>query len=376
MLVKKVDLWHLNCRFRYPFKHKLATHTASDNLVVRLTTDQGICGYGEGIPRDFVTGESLGASLTFLKEDLGPAVLRFPINSPKSLFPSLTLLQEKWAPKTAPGAWCALETALLDAAGRTWEQPLTSLLGPKSAARVTYSAVLPLGAGPQLIKFLQLVRAQDLHFVKLKVGEDTDLETLALARRELGPDVDLRVDANGAWTAAEAIARVREMAPFRLSAVEQPVAKDDFEGLRQVQEAVNLPIMADESLCTLEDAQRLISLKACRMFNIRLSKVGGLLTALAMKEMADAAGIRCQLGCHVGETSILAAAGRHFALSQRPLAYLEGSFAPYLLTRDPVQEPVSFGVGGVGLPLTGPGLGIRVKDDMLDEMAVSRITLS
>lgn len=376
MLIKKVDLWHLNCRFRYPFKHKLATHTASDNLVVRLTTDQGICGYGEGIPRDFVTGESIGASLTFLKEDLGPAVLRFPINSPKSLFPSLTLLQEKWAPKTFPGAWCALETALLDAAGRTWEQPLASFLGPKSAARVTYSAVLPLGAGPQLIKFLQLVRAQDLHFVKLKVGEATDLETLALARRELGPDVDLRVDANGAWTATEAIARVREMAPFRLSAVEQPVAKGDFEGLRQVQEAVDLPIMADESLCTLEDAQRLISLKACRMFNIRLSKVGGLLTALAMKEMADVAGLRCQLGCHVGETSILAAAGRHFALSQRRLAYLEGSFAPYLLTQDPVQEPVSFGPGGVGLPLAGPGLGIQVVDDILDEMAVSRITLS
>jgi L-Ala-D/L-Glu epimerase len=376
MLIKKVDIWHLNCKFRYPFKHKLATHTASDNLVVRLTTDQGICGYGEGIPRDFVTGESLGASLTFLREDLGPALLRFPINSPQALFPSLRLLQEQRASTTSPGAFCALETALLDAAGHTWEQPVSAFLGPKSAARVTYSAVLPLGAGPRLRKFLDMVRAQDLHFVKLKVGEDNDLETLALARRELGPDVDLRVDANGAWSAAEAIARIRELAQFRLSAVEQPVAKDDFEGLRQVQEAVNLPIMADESLCTLEDAQRLIRLKACRMFNLRLSKVGGLCTALAMKKMADAAGLRCQLGCHVGETSILAAAGRHFALSQRPLAYLEGSFAPYLLTRDPVQEPVSFGVGGVGLPLPGPGLGIRVVDDILDEMAVSRVTLS
>jgi L-Ala-D/L-Glu epimerase len=128
MLIKKVDIWHLNCRFQYPFKHKLATHTASENLVVRLTTDQGICGYGEGIPRDFVTGESLGASLTFLKEDLGSAVLRIPINSPKSLFPSLTLLQEKWASNTSPGAFCALEMALLDAAGRTWEQPVSAFL--------------------------------------------------------------------------------------------------------------------------------------------------------------------------------------------------------------------------------------------------------
>ncbi len=376
MIIKKVDIWHLKCRFRYPFKHKLATHTGSDNLVVRLSTGQGIYGYGEGIPRDFVTGESLTASLAFLKEGLGPAILRFPAVSPTSLLPSLRLLQEKFAVETSPGAFCALETALLDAAGRTWGQPLSTFLGSRLARSVTYSAVLPLAAGPQLSQFLQLVRAQGMRSVKLKVGEENDLDTLSQARRELGEEVDLRVDANGAWSAAEAILRIREMEPFRLSAVEQPVAKDDFEGLRQVREGVNIPIMADESLCTEEEARRLIRLKACQMFNIRLSKVGGLTTALRLKETADAAGIRCQLGCHVGETSILAAAGRHYALTQGPLAYLEGSFAPYLLTRDLVQEPVKFGRGGVGLPLPGPGLGVRVLDEVLDELAVSRITLS
>jgi hypothetical protein len=72
----------------------------------------------------------------------------------------------------------------------------------------------------------------------------------------------------------------------------------------------------------------------------------------------------------------LAAAGRHFALSQGDLVYVEGSFAPYLLTQDPVQEAVAFGRGGVGLPLPGPGLGIRVLEDILDGMAVSRLTLS
>jgi L-alanine-DL-glutamate epimerase-like enolase superfamily enzyme len=215
-----------------------------------------------------------------------------------------------------------------------------------------------------------------MRYIKLKVGEDNDLETLTQARSALGEEVDLRVDANGAWSAAEAITRLREMAPFRLSAVEQPVAKEDFEGLRQVQEALDIPVMADESLCTLEDAKRLIQLKACHMFNLRLSKMGGITSAIRIKEAADAAGIRCQLGCHVGETSILAAAGRHFALTQGPLTYLEGSFAPYLLTRDPVQEPVVFGPGGVGLPLPGPGLGVRVIEEVLNDMAVSRATLS
>jgi L-alanine-DL-glutamate epimerase-like enolase superfamily enzyme len=376
MIIKKVDIWHLNCKFRYPFKHKLATHTGSDNLVVRLTTNQGICGFGEGIPRDFVTGESLQASLDFLQHNLGPAILRFPAVAPATLFPSLRLLQDKYGADTSPGAFCALETAWLDAAGQTWGKTLAEFLGSRPEGRLTYSAVLPLTAGPQLTQFLQLVRAQGMRYVKLKVGEENDFDTLTQARSELGEEVDLRVDANGAWSAGEAIDRIREMARFRLSAVEQPVAKEDFEGLRQVQEAAKIPIMADESLCTLDDANRLIHLKACKMFNLRLSKMGGITNSIRLKEAAETVGIRCQLGCHVGETSILAAAGRHFALSQGPLAFLEGSFAPYLLTRDPVQEPVVFGKGGVGLPLPGPGLGVRVLAEVLDELAVSRATLS
>ena len=376
MIIKKVDIWHLKCKFQYPFKHKLATHAGSDNLVVRLTTDQGIYGYGEGIPRGFVTGESLAASFSCLHQTLGPALRQLPPLSPDNLLASLSGLLEKFAVAACPGAFCALETALLDAAGCTWEKSLTELLGTRPLDRVTYSAVVPLSAGPRMSRFFQLIKSQGLRYVKLKVGEDNDHETLSQARRELGQDVDLRVDANAAWSAPEAVARLRDLAPFRLSAVEQPVAKEDFEGLRQVQEAVDLPVMADESLCTLADAAELIRLQACQMFNIRLSKVGGLTAALRIKQAADAAGIRCQLGCHVGETSILAAAGRHFALAHGPFAYLEGCYAPYLLTRDPVAESVRFGQGGVGLPLPGPGLGLRVLEEALDDMAAKRVTLS
>lgn len=375
MIIEKVDIWHLRCKFRYPFKHKLATHSGSENLVVRLTTREGIHGYGEGIPRGFVTGESLAASFECLTQNLGPALLQFPALSPANLLPSLSVLQEKFVVEVCPGAFCALEIALLDAAGCTWGKSLAGFLGSRLNGRVTYSAVVPLGAGPQISRFFQLIKSQGLRYVKLKVGEENDFETLSQARRELGEEVDLRVDANAAWNATEAIARLRELAPFRLSAVEQPVAKEDFEGLGRVQEAVNIPVIADESLCTLADAQTLIRLKACQMFNIRLSKVGGFSAALRIKNTAEAAGIRCQLGCHVGETSILAAAGRHFALARGPFAYLEGCYAPYLLMQDPVQEPVRFGQGGVGLPLAGPGLGIRVLEEALDAMAVRRVTL-
>ena len=179
------------------------------------------------------------------------------------------------------------------------------------------------------------------------------------------------MDANSAWTPAEAIARLREMQPYRISAVEQPVAKADFAGLKQVSEAIQIPVIADESLCNEDDARRLIDLKACRGFNIRLSKCGGLGTATRIRQMAEKAGVLCQLGCQVGETSILSAAGRHFALTVPHLSYVEGSYSPYLLARDVVVNPVVFNGGGLAYELPGPGLGIEVLLSALDELAVS-----
>jgi muconate cycloisomerase len=220
-------------------------------------------------------------------------------------------------------------------------------------------------------QLLQLVKMNHMRFVKLKVGTDDDLSTLRLVRDELGGDVDIRVDANSAWTPSEAIARLKEMQPYDISAVEQPVAKADFAGLKQVSEAIPIPVIADESLCNEDDARSLIDLKACRIFNIRVSKCGGLGTATRISRMAEAAGIVCQLGCHVGETSILAAAGRHFALTVPHLSYVEGSFSPYLLVRDVVSQPVVFGGGGMAFELPGPGLGIEVLESALEELAVS-----
>ncbi len=91
--------------------------------------------------------------------------------------------------------------------------------------------------------------------------------------------------------------------------------------------------------------------------------------------MAAAAGLRCQLGCHVGETSILSAAGRHFATCAPELVYLEGSFSPFLFAREPVAQSVIFGPGGVALPLPGPGLGIEVLEAALHDLALAHFQL-
>src|SRR4030042_4059186 len=111
--------------------------------------------------------------------------------------------------------------------------------------------------------FFNLVKMNQMQFLKLKVGTDADLKILQLAREKLGWEVDIRGDANGAWTAPEAIRRIKEMAPYKISAVEQPVAKEDFAGMKSVSAAVDVPVIADESLCHEEDAQSFMTLGGC-----------------------------------------------------------------------------------------------------------------
>jgi L-alanine-DL-glutamate epimerase-like enolase superfamily enzyme len=371
MRIKKLDIWHLKLGFQSPIRHNLATHAGSENIVLRITSGDGITGYGEGVPRAFVTGEVLEDSLVFLHEVLTPAVLSLDFPVPAALPQALADLYQQVHAWRFPAAFCALETALLDAAGHTWNMPLVDLIGPKMRKNLVYSAVIPMMSQESMRRLLHLVKMNHMSFIKLKVGTDSDLEILRLAREFLGFEVDIRVDANSAWTPSEAIARLREMQPYHISAVEQPVAKTDFAGLKQVSDAVDIPVIADESLCNEADARRLIELRACQVFNIRLSKCGGPGAATRISRMAEAAGIQCQLGCHVGETSILSAAGRHFALTLPHLAYIEGSFSPLLLVQDVVAQPVSFNGGGLAYELAGAGLGIEVLESALQELAVS-----
>jgi len=351
-----------------PIKHHLAERTHSENLVVKVVTDSGVAGYGEGIARKYVTGETTESSLVFLQDQLIPKINGFQVHSPADLLEALPQLFSVDKRVQAPAACCALELAILDAAGKVWGQSLAHLLGGADQPLV-YSAVTPMMSHPSFHRLLLLIRKLKMPFVKLKVGNERDLECLSLAREILGPEIDIRVDANGAWDAEEAEECIAAMKPYGISAVEQPVPKDDIRGLRRVAERVGLPVIADESLCVEQDAEHLAALGACQVFNLRLSKCGGILAALRLYEIGRNQGIDAQLGCQVGETGILAAAGRQLAASRKML-YLEGSYSTYLLKEDIVNEPVEFGSGGVAQPLAGPGLGVNVDDGALQRLSV------
>ena len=368
MWLKKIHLYLLRIQLCMPIKHYLAERTHSENLVVQVVTDSGVVGFGEGIARQYVTGEVMESSLRFLQEHLIPQLNGFHPSGPPDLIEALAELLSEDNRAQAPAACCALELAILDAAGKTWGQSVAQMLGGGDQPLI-YSAVIPMMSHPSFHRLLHLIRDLEMSFVKIKVGNQRDTEVLSLAREILGREVDLRVDANGAWSTEEAKKRVEEMMAYGISAVEQPIPKEDIKGLKFLAEQLEIPVIADESMCVESDAESLASQDACHIFNLRLSKCGGILAANRLYEIARKNAIAAQLGCQVGETGILSAAGRQFA-SNKKFLYLEGSYSSYLLKDDIVNEPVEFGPGGVAQPLTGHGLGVSVHEETLQRLAV------
>jgi L-alanine-DL-glutamate epimerase-like enolase superfamily enzyme len=370
MRLKKIHLYLLQIELCMPIKHYLAERTHSENLVVKVVTDSGLVGFGEGIARQYVTGETTATSLTFLRDQLIPRANALNCNDPEDWLAKLRELISERDRTRAPAACCALEIALLDAAGKAWGQSVAQLVGGEEFQPI-YSAVIPMMNQPSFHRLLHVIRDMNMSFVKIKVGNKRDLEVLSLTREILGHKVDLRVDANGAWSAEEAEQRIDAMIPYGISAVEQPVAKHDLVGLKRLSDRIDIPVIADESLCSEHDAEDLASLRACQVFNLRLSKCGGFLAADRMFHIGRQQGITAQLGCQVGETGILSAAGRQFAMSHK-LRYLEGSYSNYILKEDIVNEPLEFGPGGIAQPLIGPGLGIKVNEEALERLTVMR----
>jgi muconate cycloisomerase len=183
--------------------------------------------------------------------------------------------------------------------------------------------------------------------------------------------MDLRVDANGIWRANDAQRQLESLAPSRISCVEQPLAHEELAANAELRRATGVSVMLDESLTSMADAERAVSLAACDLFNIRLSKCGGFLASVRLAAFAREHGLGYQLGCHPGETGILSAAGRHWATSVADIRYLEGSYDRYLFRRLVTREDLTFGYGGRASAIARPGLGVTIDTDALAELTTA-----
>ncbi len=382
MRVKELTASQVRIPLRKPIKHASHARTETDNVLVRCVLEDGTQGFGEGVPREYVTGESIDSALDHLAASDLPRQL-----APCANFPDAVALAEGLRLARVAGddrgcrgnaSRCAVELAVLDAYGRHFREPLsavTRLLAPDLCAPrewVRYSGAIASARGFKARLAAWAMRVYRFPAVKVKVGiaGHDDVARLRVIRARVGRGVDLRVDANEAWSPGDVVARIRELEPFGVSSVEQPVRHEDVGALAEVRKQVGVPLMLDESLCGLVDARRAAERGTCDLFNIRLSKCGGFIASLRLAQFARQNGLGYQLGCQVGETAVLSAAGRHFAQSVADVRHLEGSYDRHLVREALGTRDVTFRWGGWAPALTGPGLGVD-----LDERAVGRVTV-
>jgi L-alanine-DL-glutamate epimerase-like enolase superfamily enzyme len=369
-------------------EHASYVRKESENVVVECRLSDETVGYGEGVPREYVTGESCSKSLEILRSAEW-SHLSTPLRSfdqAVALADGLTLPNQPNDDRGMVGnaARCAAELAILDAFGRSFGRPLSAVAAMpefreifESRDRARYTGAITTKGVVKSRLFAWYWRFVDPADVKIKVGMPgiDDVTRLRMFRRIM-PRPPFRIDANEAWTASETADRIRQLEPFGLSLVEQPVKHAEVARLAEVRKQVATPIMLDESLCSMIDAERAADGGWGDVFNIRLSKCGGFLRSLRLALFAKRRGLRCQLGCHPGESGILSAAGRHFACSVGGLAALEGSFDSYTLRQRLTEEDLTFSRKGAwAKALTGPGLGVTVDRDGLESVTREAVRL-
>lgn len=382
MRVVEMMAWHVRIPLRKPIRHASYTRSETDNVVVRVRLADGTLGHGEGVPREYVTGETIDSALRLLKSTDWVGQLADARD-----FPEAIALAERLRLADIPGdergcqgngARCAVELALLDAFGRHFGKPVsavTPLLAPEvheAKEKVRYSGAITSSQGWKARIGAWKMRLYGFKHVKVKVGIEgqDDVARLRSIRRRVGTSMDLRIDANEAWTPANVCDRITELKPFGISSVEQPLPHAQINVLREVRAQVGVPIMHDESLCSMFDAERAVADGTCDLFNLRLSKCGGFIASLRLAQFAKRHGLNCQLGCQIGETAILSAAGRHFASSVGGLRYVEGSYDRHLVREALGTRDITFGWGGCAPAFAGPGLGVEI-----DEAALQRVTV-
>jgi len=324
------------------FEHAAASRDVAEAVVVRVEFDDGDEGWGETLPRPYVTGETIDSVTGDIRELLWPQWRNFVIDAD---------VVERIGRFRLPD----VEGRCINAAVAAIEQPWVWRLFAERAELETnarVSGVLGSADPAKTARRLRLMRWYGLRDFKLKLGlgEDVDAENLRIVHKRLGRAVargkcTLRVDVNGGWSADETPQRVGALRPFGVCVVEQPVYCS-AAALVELAGRCDLPLMADESLLTADDAEALLAARQKIWWNIRISKNGGVLRSKALAEMAADHNVPFTVGCMVGESSILSAAQRVLlALAPRP-RFVEGNYGKFLLADDLARPSLRFGYGG------------------------------
>jgi L-alanine-DL-glutamate epimerase-like enolase superfamily enzyme len=338
------DIVELNTKHAFNIAREKAP--PSRRLVwVRVTDDDGVEGWGEASPQPFY-GE-MADTVTAALPRLADALQSASKGDPFALEAVDTALHHALAHNGA--ARVAVSAALHDLVGKKLGVPVWKLWGldPSTAPRSSFTIGID-----ELDVMRQKVReAAAYPILKVKIGTDRDIEILTMIREE-APDAIIRVDANTAWTAKQAISAIPLLADFGVEFVEQPLPAHDLAGLKLVRENSPLPIIADESVENAADVAKLAGV--VDGVNIKLAKCGSLREAIRIVHAARAHNMSVMIGCMIESTLGIAA-----AIQLTPLVDYADLDGAALLASDPFVGPGLEDDGSLRFNIDEPGLGVR-----------------
>jgi L-alanine-DL-glutamate epimerase-like enolase superfamily enzyme len=261
----------------------------------------------------------------------------------------------------------AFDMALYDIAAQNAGLPLNKFLGGENNKTIITDYTVSIGEIDKMATDAMKIKNEGYPAIKVKLGKNgkKDVERIKAIREAVGNQIPLRIDANQGWNIEEAIETLRALSKYNIQHCEEPIPRWDYMNLPKVKKESPIPIMADESCCDEHDAERLIAIKACDYFNIKLVKSGGIFKALKMVKLAEANNIHLQIGAML-ESRLAMTAFAHFALCSPIIEHYDFDTA-LMFIEDPVSGGIVYEKNGVVKVPEVTGLGAFINKKWLSK---------
>lgn len=364
MKVQEIHIARLNIPYLHRFPTSFTVYESVKNVIVKLVTDDGLVGIGEAAPLPGLYGEtqdSVVGAVSFL----APAILG---EDPRSIVQAHQRM-DRLLPIGNFTAKCAIDVALHDLAAQSMEVPLYQYLGGKTRDTYrTHIATRPGGTQEMVDEIASRVN-EGFSVFKVKAGGDAekDLIRIQALLDAAPPGVLLSIDVNQGWNLYEShtvIERVAKHPTYNANVmIEQPVRSQDIDNLARITRASPIPIIADDAVCTKEQALTIIQKQAAHVINIKISKAGGLHRARQVVGLCEAAGMPYIID-EITETRVCGTAVSHLALTVGTLVY-GGCTCHRHLRDDPVADGGLRIDDGMVSVAERPGLGLTLDDSLV-----------
>lgn len=358
--IQAIELYKLFVPLKEPFVISLGPIHTVQNVVVIIRTADGCAGYGECSPYMTINGESVDTC--FIVGQYFAQVLKG--QNALDIAGCMEAMDKTIYANSSIKS--AFDIALHDIAAQHSGVPLYKFLGGEKNKVLETDMTVSIGSVQKMVTDAVRFKADGFPAIKVKLGgkKEDDVARIGGIREAIGMNHPLRIDANQGWgTAAYAIEVLQALAPFNIEHCEEPISRYRFMELSTVSAASPIPIMADESCGDEHDAERLIGLKACAMFNIKLGKSSGFYKGKKIAELGAAAGMHMQVGGFM-ESRLGMTAAAHLALSNDAIHHCDFD-TPLMFTEDPVIGGIKYLEKGVIDVPDVPGLGAVIDESYL-----------